>query len=158
MINPNSIIPHAQLDTNTIIKNKELLFGTWRMLKYRSIRFNDSVNIKDKKYYRITDTLLNDKSDDEAFAVFTDNQFQLFVRELGKDKFKKIGSTKYSIENNRYLMLYKLFKAGSGVSQIGIDENGYLILNYPKVIENVKKDEYISYYAIIEQYIFEKSK
>jgi len=158
MINPNSIIPHAQLDTNTIIKNKELLLGTWRMMTYRSIRFNDSVDIKGRKYYRIADTLLDDKSNDEVFAVFADNQFQLFVKEPGKEKFKKIGSSKYSIENNRYLMLYKLFKAGSGVSQIGIDENGYLILNYPRVIENVKKDEYISYYSIIEQYIFEKSK
>jgi hypothetical protein len=39
-----------------------------------------------------------------------------------------------------------------------IDENGYLILNYPEVIENVKKGEYFSYYAIIEQYIFERAK
>ena len=53
-------------------------------------------------------------------------------------------------------MLYKLSKGGAGVSQMGIDENGYLILNYPRVIENVKKDEYYSYYAVIEQYIFEK--
>ena len=41
---------------------------------------------------------------------------------------------------------------------IVIDEKGYLILNYPKVIEHVKKSEYFSYYAIIEQYIFEKVK
>jgi len=29
-------------------------------------------------------------------------------------------------------------------------------LNYPRVVENVKKGEYFSYYAAIEQYIFEK--
>src|SRR5690349_5164092 len=30
-VTPNSIIPHAQLDTNTIVKNKGSLIGTWRM-------------------------------------------------------------------------------------------------------------------------------
>jgi hypothetical protein len=67
-------------------------------------------------------------------------------------------SAKYKIENSRFILMYKLAKASGGVSQIGIDEKGYLILNYPKVIENVKKDEYFSYYAIIEQYIFERAK
>jgi hypothetical protein len=153
---PNSIMPHAQLDTNTIISNTTNLMGTWRMLAFRSIRFNDSVYIPTKTYYRLTDTLLDDKSNDEAFAVFTDNQFKLFVREVGKTSFKKEISSKYKIENKRFLMLYKIFKSGAGISQFGLDEKGYLILNYPKVIENVKKGEYFSYYAIIEQYIFEK--
>jgi hypothetical protein len=155
---PNSIMPHAQLDTNTIIGNADNLTGTWRMLAFRSIRFNDSVYIPTKTYYRLADTLLDDKSNDEAFAVFTDNQFKLFVREAGKTSFKKEISSKYKIENKRYLMLYKFFKSGAGVSQFGLDEKGYLILNYPKVIENVKKGEYFSYYAIIDQYIYEKVK
>jgi hypothetical protein len=155
---PNSIMPHAQLDTNTIIGNDNNLTGTWRMLAFRSIRFNDSVYIPTKTYYRLTDTLLDDKSNDEAFAVFTDNQFKLYVREAGKASFKKEISSKCKIENKRYLMLYKFFKSGAGVSQFGLDEKGYLILNYPKVIENLKKGEYFSYYAIIDQYIFEKVK
>ena len=153
---PNSIIPHAQLDTNTMISNETNLTGTWRMLAFRSIRFNDSVDLPTKAYYRLTDTLLDDKSNDEAFAIFTDDQFKLFVREAGKTSFKKKFASKYKIENKRFLMLYKYFKSGAGVSQFGLDEKGYLILNYPKVIENVKKGEYFSYYAIIEQYIFEK--
>jgi len=153
---PNSIMPHAQLDTNTIISDEPDLRGTWRMLAFRSIRFNDSVYIPTKTYYRLTDTLLDDKSNDEAFAVFTDNQFKLFVREVGKSSFKKEISSKYKIENKRFLMLYKFFKSGAGISQFGLDEKGYLILNYPKVIENVKNGEYFSYYSIIEQYIFER--
>ena len=155
---PNAIMLHAQLDTNTIISNEINLMGTWRMLAFRSIRFNDSVYIPTKSYYRLADTLLHDKSNDEAFAVFTDDQFKLFVREVGKTSFKKEFSSKDKIENKRFLMLYKVFKSGAGVSQFGLDEKGYLILNYPKVIENVKKGEYFSYYAIIEQYIFEKVK
>ena len=153
---PNSIIPHAQLDTNTIINDPGKLVGTWRMLKYRSIRFNDSVNIPTKTYYRLGDTLLDEKSNDEGFAVFTDNNFKLYAREVGKKDFKRVMSSKFKVENRRYLMLYKFSKTSAGVLQFGIDEKGYLILNYPKVIENVKKGEYFSYYAIIEQYIFEK--
>jgi len=65
-------------------------------------------------------------------------------------------SSKYKIESRRFIMLYKLAKGSAGVSQFGIDEKGYLLLNYPRVIENVKKGEYFSYYAVIEQYIFEK--
>jgi len=155
---PNAIMSHAQLDTSTIISNVTNLIGTWRMLVFRSIRFNDSVYLPTKTYYRLTDTLLDDKSKDEAFAVFTDDNFKLYAREVGKPSFKKEISTKYNIENRRYIMLYKLFKSGAGVSQFGLDEKGYLILNYPKVIENVKKGEYFSYYAIIDQYIFEKVK
>lgn len=155
---PNSIMPHAQLDTNTVISNDAALIGTWRMLVLRSIRFNDSVNIPTKTYYRLSDTLLDDKSRDEVFAVFTDNNFKLYAREAGKSGFKREVSSKYSIENRRYIMLYKFFKSGAGISQFGLDEKGYLVLNYPRVIENVKKGEYFSYYAIIDQYIFEKVK
>ncbi len=155
---PNSIIPHAQLDLTTITPDPNILQGTWRMLVFRSIRFNDSVYIPTKTYYRLNDTLLEDKSKDEAFAIFTDNDFKLYAREAGKSKFKKEISSRHSVENKRFLTLYKFSRAGAGVSQFGIDEKGHLILNYPKVIEQVKKGEYFSYYAIIEQYIFEKVK
>jgi len=155
---PNSIMHHAQLDTSTIIRNDTSLAGTWRMLVFRSIRFNDSVYLPTKNYYRLADTLLHDKSKDEAFAIFTDNNFRLYAREAGKQNFKKEIASKYKVESNRYIMLYKFSKAGAGVSQFGFDEKGYLILNYPRVIEHVKKGEYFSYYAIIEQYIFEKVK
>ena len=67
-------------------------------------------------------------------------------------------SGKYTIENNRFILMYKLSRTAGGVSQIGIDDKGYLIINYPRVIENVKQGQYFSYYAIIEQYIFEKVK
>ncbi len=155
-VTPNSVIPHAQLDTSTI--SDKSLEGTWRMLVFRSIRFNDSVSLPTKTYYRLADSLLHDKSNDEAFAVFTDNNFKLYVREEGKSGFKRMISSKYQVENKRFLMLYKFSKAGAGVSQFGMDENGYLILNYPAVIEHVKQGDYFSYYAIIEQYIFEKVK
>jgi hypothetical protein len=155
---PNSIMPHAQLDTSTMVRSNTHLLGTWRMIVFRSIRFNDSAHIPSLTYYRLADTLLDDKSKDEAFAIFDNKDFKLYAREVGESRFKKEISTKYKIENERYIMLYKFFKSGAGVSQFGIDEKGYLIVNYPRVIENVKKGEYISYYAVIDQYIFEKVK
>jgi hypothetical protein len=155
----NSAIPHAQLDTTTGISDYKKIIGTWRMIKYRSINFNDSVYIPTTTYYRLPDVLIEDKSkDDEAFAVIDENNFKIYVKELGKVKFKKMVSAKYKMENSRFILIYKGLKASGGVSQIGIDEKGYLILNYPKVIERVKDGKYISYYAIIEQYIFEKVK
>jgi len=157
-VTPNSIIPHAQLDTTTMVDDPRKFIGTWRMIKFRSIRFNDSVDIPAKTYYRLPDILLDDKSNDDGFGVISDNNFKLYVKEIGKKDFKKVASGKYRIENKRFMLLYKFAKASGGVSQIGIDERGYLILNYPRVIENVKKGEYFSYYAVIEQYIFEKVK
>ena len=128
------------------------------MLLFRSIRFNDSIDIRRKTYYRLADSILTDKSNDEAFAIFDDNNFKLYAREVGESRFKKEISSKYTIEGKRYIMLYKFAKAGAGVSQIGIDEKGHLIMNYATVIEHIKKDQYFSYYSIIDQYVFEKVK
>jgi hypothetical protein len=155
---PNAIMTHSQLDTTTTVNDPNQLIGTWRMIKFRSIRFNDSVYLPTKTYYRLSDTLLHDKSNEEAFAVFTDDNFKLYAKEQGKTSYKKMMSAKYKVENSRFMMVYKLVKASGGVSQYGIDDKGFLILNYPKVIENVKKGEYFSYYSIIEQYIFQKVK
>lgn len=152
-----SAIPHAQLDTATMITDKDKLPGTWRSVTHRSIRFVDSACQPAKKIYR-TDTLLEDMSKDDVFAVFADNHFKLFAKEDGKEKFKNIISSKYQLENGRYLMLYKLFKASSGISQIGIDKDGYLIINYAAVIENKQQNSYITYIAVINQFIFERVK
>jgi hypothetical protein len=158
VVTANSIIPHAQLDTSTRLTNPEIIKGRWRMIKFRSIMFNDSVSLATKTYYRLPDVLLEDKSKDEAFAEISDGRFILYVKESGKNDFKRMMSAKYKIENNRFVLMYKTAKSAGGVSQIGVDDRGYLILNYPKVIENIKQGEYFSYYAIIEQYIFEKVK
>ncbi|MEC5145940.1 hypothetical protein [Chitinophaga sp. 212800010-3] len=158
VLTPNSIMPHAQLDTATMVDDPGKLIGTWRMLKFRAIRYNDSVYLPTKKYYRLADTILADKSQDEAFAVITDDNFKIYAREVGKRDFKKKMSAKYKIENKRFMMMYKLIKSNGGVSQFGIDEKGYLIVNYPRVVEYIKKGEYFSYYAVVEQYIYERVK
>lgn len=155
MINPNSILPHAQLDTLTAISETGKLQGVWRMRISRSLRFTDSMSYAERKIYR-ADTVLADSSEDDVFAVFEDNNFKLWVREKGKQKFRKEIASRYRLEQNRYLMLYKYFKGGSGVSQIGIDEQGNLILNYPSVTENKKQGAYVTYIAVLQQFLFEK--
>jgi hypothetical protein len=157
MVNPNSVLPHSQLDTLTKITDSQKLLGVWRMVSHRNIRFEDSVVYRENKIYR-SETLLAEANSDDAFAVFESANFKLMVKEANKTKFKAKISSKYKLENQRYLMLYKYFKASSGVSQIGIDENGYLIINYPRVIENKKPKEYITYIGVLEQMVFEKVK
>ena len=134
-VTTNSIIPHAQLDTTTIIKDKEEIKGNWRMITFRRIRFNDSVIIANGKYYRLPNEILDDNSKDDAYIVIDDKNATTYVKEVGKKESKKVSSGKYSMDNTRYIMMYKLAKGAAGVSQIGMDENGYLILNYPQVIE-----------------------
>ena len=151
-----SAMPHAQLDTATMITNKDTLLGTWRAVTHRSIRFVDSASLLANHIYRY-DTLLNDMSKDDVFAIFTDKHFKLFAKEEGKNKFKNAVSAQYQVENGRYLMLYKLFKSASGISQIGMDKDGYLIINYAAVIENKRMNNYITYTAVINQFIFERA-
>lgn len=157
MVNPNSVLPHAQLDTLTAITDPAKLQGAWRMVTCRSLRFTDSLSFSERKMFR-TDTLLSDSSGEEVFAFFEGNNFKLRAREKGKQQFKKEIASRFQLEQHRYLMLYKYFKSGSGVSQVGIDESGYLILNYNRVIENKKPDEYMTYITVVEQFIFEKVK
>ena len=153
---PNSIMPHAQLDLNTVLSDPAKLIGTWRMLSFRTIRYNDSVWIPTRTYFRIPDTLLADNSREEVIAIFTDDHFKLYAKEKETAPFKRMINAKYKIENKRYLMLYKLSRAAAGVSQFGIDENGYLLLHYPQVIEVIKEGAYFSYYTILQQYVFQK--
>jgi hypothetical protein len=157
MMCPNGALPHAQLDTLTRLSNEAQLTGAWRMICHRSIRFVDSLSVPDRKVYR-TDTLLQDNSGSEAFAFFEDGQYRIYAKEAGDTKFKRQIKTKYALENNRYLLFYKLARAGGSIAQAGIDENGYLILNFPAIIENSTPKGYIAYYAVIEQLILEKVK
>lgn len=155
---PNSIMPHAQLDLSTMVTDPSVLIGTWRMLSFRTIRYNDSVWIPTKTYFRIPDTLLADNSREEVIAIFTDDHFKLYAKEKETAPFKRMINAKYKVENRRFIMLYKLSRAAAGVSQFGIDENGYMILHYPQVIEVIKEGAYFSYYTILQQYVFQKIK
>jgi hypothetical protein len=150
-------ITHAQLDTATRVMDETLLQGVWRSVKFRRLLFIDSVSYPATGIFR-TDTVTEENTKDDAFVVFDDREFRMYVKEEGKKSFKSKISAKFDIEGNRFLMLYKLFKASSGISQVGLDKEGQLIINYSTVIERKMPAKYITYVAMIEQMIFEKVK
>ena len=150
-----SVRPHAQLDTSMIINDPSVLEGTWRNVSFRKIRFQDSVSYSTHTVYR-TDTTLVVNDEDDAFVQFGDQRFRMLVKEKGHSSFKQKISAKYQLESGRYLMLYKFFKSGSGISQVGIDKNGRLFIHYATVIEEGVRGAYINYFAVIDQMIFEK--
>lgn len=65
-------------------------------------------------------------------------------------------SSKYDLENGRYLMFYKLARAGASIAQVGIDSNGYLIIHTAGVVERKKRGEFMVYIANIDQWVFER--
>lgn len=147
--------PHAQLDTAMLISDPSVLNGTWRSVSFRKIRFQDSVSFTAQAVFR-TDTTLAVNDEDDAFISFSDKHFRMLVKEKGHSSFKRKISAKYQLESGRYLMLYKLFKSAAGISQIGIDKDGRLIMHYAAVVENGNRNTHINYISVIEQMIFEK--
>ncbi len=146
---------HAQLDTATRITNKNQLKGTWRAICNRKVMFTDSAYYPTGRMYR-NNTLKANLNADDLFTVIDDDGFEMYVKEEGKSKFKKMISSNYALEAGRYLMLYKILKAGSGIMQAGIDKEGHLILQSTMVTENRINGRYITYIADAEQFIFEK--
>lgn len=153
----NSVIPHAQLDTSTMIKSQSDLYGTWRMVTQRKIRFTDSaVYGDDRKLYR-SEALLDDVTHSEDnFLRIDSDRMKLHFKKKDKSRFKSLGSTRYSLENGRSLLLYGFLKSAAVVAQVGLDEDQNLILILPAVTETVKPGTYGVYNAILEQMIFVK--
>ncbi len=152
----NAAVPMAQLDTSTLIQDPKDLYGVWRMLAHRQIQFVDSTHADaDSMYTRLDPVLLADHSDNEVLIVIHDDRASLYAQEAGNDKLRKKWRTKYILENGRFLMLYKMVKSSAGVSQVGITEDDYLVLNYPTV-SAWHNDEYIVVETTINQFILEK--
>lgn len=146
---------HAQLDTATRIADKEKLKGTWRAVCNRKVVFIDSASFVTGRIYR-SNNLKANLDQDDLFAVFDEKGLEMYVKEEGKSKFKKMLNSHYDIEAGRYMMLYKIIKSSSGIMQAGIDKDGHLILQSTMVTENKKAHQYITYIADAEQFIFEK--
>lgn len=152
---PNSARTHVQLDTSTIILNKRQLIGDWRAISNRRTIFIDSAVYSDKKIYRNQKTIFDEKEAD-VFLVITDSKVSMYGTENNRDKYKKLPSKNYSLQSGRFLLGYGLAKAGGGISFIGIDKEGRLILNWQTVEERKVKGTYITYQATVTQLIFKK--
>ncbi|WKZ76147.1 MAG: hypothetical protein QY303_04460 [Vicingaceae bacterium] len=146
---------HVQLDTATMIADSKKVIGNWRIVCNRTITYEDSVVYADKKFYR-TSKVIKDNKEDDVLLSMTADKFKLYAKEKGSNSFKKIATKNYQIESKRYLMLYGLSKAGSAISFIGIDKEDRLIINSFYVQERKVKGVYIVYQATMSQMIFKK--
>lgn len=155
MIAPTAVISHAELDTATRIKTTDTLDGLWRMLVFRKLRFNDSSDLRSQRMYR-HDTLLDDQSRDEGFMIVKGGRLQLLYRPPGKTKFRKRGSGRFTLINGRYMKTSRLCNTCGNINQAGLDKAGRLILNHVSVVEVTRRPEYISWYSVVTQYIFER--
>ena len=109
-----SIRPHVQLDTSTIISDKQKIIGTWRTVQNRNIHFIDSATFIDSSIRRKA-FLINENNDDDIILTISDKKYTIYFKDRSSNKFKKILNTNYSIENKRYLMLYKFTKCCPGL-------------------------------------------
>jgi len=146
---------HVQIDTSTMINDSKLVIGNWRIVCNRAIVYEDSASYTDKKIYRNAKTIFNDKGDD-LFLSITADKFKLYLKKNGNNNFKSIGNKKYHIESKRYLMLYKYTLADAGISFVGIDKEGRLIVNQFNVLERRAPDKYAVYRATMRQFVFKR--
>ena len=148
---------HVQLDTVTMISNKDLVVGEWRAVTNRRITFEDSASYSVKKMYRSA-KLDYDNKEDDVYLSITPEKFKLYAKTKGKDNYKNVANKNYDIESKRYLMLFGSSKSASAISFIGLDKENRLILNSYYVQERKIKGTYIVYQATMTQMIFERIK
>jgi hypothetical protein len=147
--------PYVQLDTATMITDSRSVIGEWRIVCSRQISYTDSGVYADKKIYRNSEVLMDDKETD-AYLTITNDKFNLYAKEKDKTSFKKVVSKNYAIESKRFLMLYGASTASAAISFIGIDKQGHLIVNTYLVEERKIEGTYITYEAIMTQMIFKR--
>jgi hypothetical protein len=152
---PNSARTHVQLDTTAVVLDKGQLIGDWRAVSNRRTIFIDSAVYSGEKIYRSQKTIYDEKEAD-VFLVLTDRKVSMYGTEKGGNKYKKLPSKNYLLQSGRYLLGYGLAKAGGGVSFIGLDKEGQLILNWQTVEERKVEGTYISYQATVTQLVFRR--
>ena len=149
---------HVQLDTATMINNKNEIIGEWRKISNRIITYKDSAVYSNEQFYR-TANVNFENLDDDVYLNISDEKFKMYVKTKGSDKFKKQISQNYDIESKRYLMLYKLSKINSAVLFIGLDKaNDRLIINSHLVQERKVKNVYIVYQSTMTQIVYKRIK
>jgi len=149
---------HVQLDTATMINNKNEIIGEWRKISNRIITYKDSAVFSNEQIYR-TANVDFENLDDDVYLNISDKKFNMYVKTKGSDKFKKQISRNYKIESKRYLMLYKLSKINSAISFIGLDKaNDRLIINSHFVEERKVKNVYIVYQSTMTQIVYKRIK
>lgn len=150
-----SASPHAQLDTSMRITDPAQLIGTWRAVSSRRMYFQDSARYDKDEIVR-KDPVVTEQNEDDVFLQISDKQLRLYAKEAGKQHFKREAGGRYTLEGGRYLLSYKLAKAGGAVSQLGLDKEGRLVMHSAIVEERKVPGSYIVYIAAINQFVYER--
>ncbi|UOG76206.1 hypothetical protein MTX78_06310 [Hymenobacter tibetensis] len=142
----NSASPHAQLDTTTRITNPDRLLGNWRTVANRVVVHIDSFSVADQKMYR--SAIVHELPGTVALTV-TNQKFSLQTDEPKANRLNR----NYALIQQRYLLLYGASRAAGSVAQIGMDQEGRLLLHTCGVTERKVPGRYLTYQTIIRQSI-----
>lgn len=143
-----SASPHAQLDTATLVRDPRQLIGEWHSVANRFITHIDSFSVADQKMYRSASA--RDVPTPVALA-FTDSKLRASTSGPKPEQTSK----KYALINQRYLLTYGLMKGG-GVSLVGLDAAGRLVVHSCAVTERRVSNQYLTYETVINQLICER--
>lgn len=146
--------PHVQLDSITRISRKEKIEGNWRSVANRTILFSDSGNIKKDFFIRSYKVIKNDSINDVVVSI--EPERIKYYSSKGDQKYKRIASMNYLIENERYLLQYGYTLSSASTSIIGLTKENYLIISNYQVTERKKESEYITYETTMNQLILER--
>jgi len=151
------VLPYAQLDTLANILYKRNLIGYWRAVAIRTVQFTVSADNKAEQFIR-TSRILDEDTSGDMFISITEDDFRLYYKEAGKEKFRVITDNKYELQGKRYLLLYKNIKSAGDVSVVGIDSAGRLILNTYTAAQRRVPNKYNVYETTASQIVLEKLK
>lgn len=149
------VLPYVQPDTQINIKFKRNLHGYWRAVSIRTLQFTDSTNNKAASFNR-TSRMLNEDTSADMLISITEDNFRVYYKEAGKEKFRIITDTKYELLGKRYMLLYKNMKSSGDISLAGIDTTGKLILNTCISAQRRIPNMYNVYETITSQVVLEK--
>ncbi|MBC8082003.1 MAG: hypothetical protein H7Z21_02225 [Hymenobacter sp.] len=142
----NSASPHTQLDTATRITVPDQLLGNWRTVANRVVVHTDSFSVADQKMYR--SAIVHEISGTVTLAI-TNQKFSLQTNELRAKRLTR----NFALIQQRYLLLYGASKAAGSVAQVGIDQEGRLLLHSCGVMERKIPGRYLTYQATVRQSI-----
>ncbi len=150
-----SATPYVQLDSLTMIDNKNKIIGNWKIICNRRITFEDSVAYNDFKIHRKIKQIYNDKETEMCLSI-TETKYKLYAGTKNNSNLTLKVSRNYCLVNGRYLMLYNISKAGAAINFIGLDPKGHLIIDGFIQQERMLKGKYHVFHATMIQFIFQR--
>ncbi len=147
-------LPFVQLDTAANIKFKRNLYGYWRAVVIRTIRFSDSISYSTDLFYRNAVVQFEDTSD--LIISISEDNFRVYYKDAGKDRYRIITDSKYEFAGKRFLLTYKNLKSEADVMQAGIDKEGRLIINNNTAYQRREEGHSNVYATNTTQLILEK--